>query len=894
MSADYNENSDMRDQTPRAVHLKDYRPPEYLIDTVDLFFELDEEATRIVSTLRVRRNPEAPGQGGELELSGEQLALESLKLNGQPLPAARYRLSSETLTVLSVPDRPFDLEIVTRVNPKANTALEGLYLSNGMFCTQCEAQGFRKITYFPDRPDVMAVYTTTLVADQARFPVLLSNGNPIAQGQLKQGRHWVKWQDPFKKPSYLFALVAGQLACLEEHYQTASGREVALRIFAEPHDLDKCGHAMRSLKNAMRWDEEQYGREYDLDLYMIVAVNHFNMGAMENKGLNIFNTKYVLARPDTATDFDYEHIEGVIGHEYFHNWTGNRITCRDWFQLSLKEGLTVFRDQEFSASRTSRPVKRIDSVNMLRTRQFAEDSGPLAHPVRPESYIEINNFYTMTVYEKGAEVVRMLHTLLGAEGFRRGTDLYFQRHDGQAVTCDDFVKCMEDANGVDLAQFRRWYGQAGTPELHLHAAYDAASGSLDLTVRQNCPPTPGQPVKLPFHVPLAIGLLGPDGSELPLRLEGEDQPHPVSTRILHVKTQEQRYRFVGLSDRPVVSALRGFSAPVKLHMERSYQELAFLFANDPDFFNRWDAGQELATRALLKLTPGLAAGEPSRPMEPLLLDAFRALVRGEWPDLSYLALLLSLPSEEYVGAAMKIIDPDAVHAARQWVKRELALALEADFQCLYQKYQEDRHDRFDAETVGRRRLKNTCLAYLCELDTEAAHRLSVGQFRESHTMTDRIAALSAIVNSHNPEKGECLEDFCRRWRDEPLVIGKWFTLQATCYLPGTLGRVRELLAHPAFDLKMPNHVRSLIGAFAQSNPVNFHARDGAGYAFLADHVIELNAVNPQIAARLLTALTPWRRYDDERQRLMCLQLQRVAGTENISKDVYEVAMKSLS
>ncbi|SMF95386.1 aminopeptidase N [Methylomagnum ishizawai] len=884
----------MREPTPRAIHLKDYTPPEYLVDTVDLFFELDEENTRVTAKLRVRRNPDAGGGGGELELCGEDLILETLKLNGRPWAASRYRLTPEALFLSGVPDRAFDLEIVTRLNPKANTALEGLYLSNGMFCTQCEAQGFRKITYFPDRPDVMAVYTTTLVADRDRYPVLLSNGNPIAQGELKNGRHWVKWEDPFKKPCYLFALVAGRLACLEEDYRTASGRGVKLQIFAEPHDLDKCGHAMQSLRNAMRWDEETYGREYDLDLYMIVAVNHFNMGAMENKGLNIFNTKYVLARPDTATDTDYEHIEGVIGHEYFHNWTGNRITCRDWFQLSLKEGLTVFRDQEFSASRTSRPVKRIDSVNMLRTRQFAEDSGPLAHPVRPESYIEINNFYTMTVYEKGAEVVRMLHTLLGADGFRRGSDLYFQRHDGQAVTCDDFVKCMEDANGVDLAQFRRWYSQAGTPELHLHAVYDAASRSLALTVRQNCPPTPGQPVKQPFHIPLAVGLLGPDGRELPLRLEGEAAPHPETTRVLHVQAQEQRFRFVDLPAKPVVSALRGFSAPVKLHVERSPQELAFLCAHDPDFFNRWDAGQELAARALLRLVPRWAVGETSKPLEPLLLEVFRALVAGEWEDRSYQALLLTLPSEEYVGAAMKAIEPEAVHAARQWVKRELAVHLEADFLRLYQACHEDRRDRFDAATMGRRRLKNTCLAYLGELETRASQRLAVRQFRESHTMTDRIAALSVIVNSHNPEREVCLDEFYQQWKDESLVVGKWFSIQATCHLPGTLARVRALIAHPAFDFKMPNHVRSLIGAFSQSNPVNFHAKDGAGYAFLADHVIELNTINPQIAARLLTALTPWRRYDDERQRLMCLQLQRVAGTSNISKDVYEVAMKSLS
>ncbi|MGX2030271.1 aminopeptidase N [Methylocaldum gracile] len=877
----------MREHTPNTVYLKDYTPPDYLIETVDLFFELDEENTRVTAKLRVRRNPESPREHRELELNGEQLLLESIRLNGRNLSAPEYRLTEETLVLPSVPDRPFDLEIVTRINPKANTALEGLYLSKDMLCTQCEAQGFRKITYFPDRPDVMAKYTTTLVADKSRYPVLLSNGNRIATGELKNGRHWVKWEDPFKKPSYLFALVAGRLECLEDRYVTGSGKEVTLQIFVEKHDLDKCDHAMQSLKNAMRWDEETYGREYDLDLYMIVAVGHFNMGAMENKGLNIFNTKYVLARPDTATDADYEHIEGVIGHEYFHNWTGNRITCRDWFQLSLKEGLTVFRDQEFSADRTSRAVKRIDEVNMLRTRQFAEDAGPLAHPVRPESYIEINNFYTLTVYEKGAEVVRMIQTLLGKDGFRKGTDLYFQRHDGQAVTCDDFVRCMEDGNGVDLTQFRRWYSQAGTPEVRIAADYDAETQALNLTVRQSCPPTPGQPVKTPFHIPLAIGLLAPDGTELPLQLEGESEPHRQKTRVLDVKESEQRFRFVGLPEKPVVSALRGFSAPVRLHLKRGYQELAFLFSRDPDPFNRWDAGQQLATQVILDLVGQFSKGETPETVDSHLTEAYRQVISDHWPDLSYLALLLTLPSEEYISASMKVIDPDAVHQARQTVKRALARTLEQEFRRLYQTHHLD-------EAVGRRRLKNVCLAYLGELETEEAYRLSVRQFRDARTMTDQISALSTIVNSRNPEKTDCLAEFYEHWREEDLVIDKWFTLQATCRLPGTLDRVKELLSHPAFDLKTPNRVRSLIGAFSQANPVNFHVRDGAGYAFLADHVIALNALNPQVAARMLTALTPWRRYDTARQQSMRQQLQRIAGIENVSKDVYEVAMKSLS
>jgi aminopeptidase N len=880
----------MREATPKAIYLNDYTPPDFLVDHVDLYIDLDEEDTRVTATLRVRRNPEGNRRRADLQLDGEQLHLLSLKINGLPLAITRYRVAPEGLTISNAPEQPFDLEIVTRINPKANTALEGLYLSGEMFCTQCEAQGFRKLTYFPDRPDVMATYTTTLVADQSRFPVLLSNGNPVGAGDLLNGRHWVKWVDPYKKPCYLFALVAGRLACLEDHYLTGSGRQVTLRIFVEPEDIDKCDHAMLSLKNAMCWDETHYGREYDLDLYMIVAVSHFNMGAMENKGLNIFNTKYVLARPDTATDADYEHIEGVIGHEYFHNWTGNRITCRDWFQLSLKEGLTVFRDQEFSADRHSRPVKRIDEVNMLRTRQFTEDAGPLAHPVRPESYIEINNFYTLTVYEKGAELVRMLHTLLGKAGFRKGSDLYFKRHDGQAVTCEDFVRCMEDANDADLTQFRRWYSQAGTPVLEIQSHYFGGQGELELTVRQSCPPTPGQAEKLPLHIPLALGLLDPDGIEYPLQLAGETDPPAATTRVLEVREPEQRYRFINLPQPPVVSALRGFSAPVKLRQERSAEELAFLFARDPDFFTRWDAGQQLATRTILEQV----RDQPEQGIGRLLTEAFRHLISETWEDLSYFSLLMTLPAEDYVSAFLDTIDPVRVHQSRQCLRQHIARTLEADWTSLYEQHHREEFNRFDAAAIGRRRLKNLCLEYLSALDNPDAHALAVTQFESSRTMTDRIAALFAIVNSHNPHKAACLEAFYQQWRDDDLVVGKWFTLQATSYLPGTLEQVETLLRHPAFDLRTPNHVRSLIGGFSQSNAVNFHAEGGAGYRFLADRVIELNVINPQIAARMLTALTSWRRYDTERQQRMRGELERIAGTDTISIDVYEVASKALA
>ena len=884
----------MRESTPQTVYLKDYAPPEYSVGQVELTFLLDEQDTLVTSRLTLQKNPASPNRNAPLVLDGEGLRLASIKLNGLALTASQYELSPEGLTLPGVPKvEVFTLEIETRINPKANTALEGLFLSKDLLCTQCEAQGFRKITYFPDRPDVMAKFSVLLIGDKTRHPVLLCNGNKIATGELNNNRHWVKWDDPFPKPSYLFALVAGRLEQVVGTFTTASGREVALQIFVEAHDIDKCGHAMQSLQHAMAWDEAVYGREYDLDLYMIVAVSHFNMGAMENKGLNIFNTKFVLARPDTATDADYEHVQGVIAHEYFHNWTGNRITCRDWFQLSLKEGLTVFRDQEFTADCTSRAVKRIDDVNLLRTRQFAEDSGPLAHPVRPDSYIEINNFYTLTVYEKGAEVVRMIQTLLGRDGFRLGTDLYFERHDGQAVTCDDFVRAMEDANGVDLSQFRRWYSQAGTPELSIESEYQAGKQCLEVTVKQTCPATPGQAHKEPLHIPMALGLLGPDGNDLPLQLDGEPEPGDT-TRILEIKDASHHFRFVNLPSKPVLSALRGFSAPVRIHLHHNYEELAFLLAHDSDPFNRWDAGQNLASRIILNLTEQIIEGE--RPHKPgaQMIEAYRKTLAQQWDDLSYLARLFTLPSEEYVSAMMKIIDPDAIHAARKLLRQEIATHLGDKLLALYEENHRDESGRFDAQAIGRRSLKNLCLGYLTELDTPKAHELCLRQFEDARNMSDQIAALACIVNSQNPAKQAYLDRFYAQWRDEELVIDKWFAVQASCALPVVLATVQTLLQHPAFDMGTPNRVRSVIGAFSQSNPVNFHSPDGTGYRFLGDHVIILNALNPQMAARMVGALTHWKRYDDERQNLMRGQLQRIAASDGVSNDVYEVATKSLA
>ncbi|MEY3287980.1 MAG: hypothetical protein RLZZ419_222 [Pseudomonadota bacterium] len=889
----------MRDANPQTIYLNDYTVPDYLIHSVDLNFTLAEENTRVISRLTLSRNPDSKTGDSALVLAGENLTLISVILNDDnELTDQHYLQTPDALIIHEVPQhRSFVLTIENTINPKANTALEGLYLSNSMLCTQCEAEGFRKITYFLDRPDVMAQFTTTLIGDKDRYPVLLSNGNKVAQGELSDNRHWVTWEDPFNKPCYLFALVAGQLDCIDDSFTTQSGRNISLQIFVEKQDLDKCAHAMQSLKNAMHWDEQVYGREYDLDLYMIVAVGHFNMGAMENKGLNVFNTKFVLARPDTATDSDYEHIEAVIGHEYFHNWTGNRITCRDWFQLSLKEGFTVFRDQEFTGDRTSKAVKRIEDVINLRTRQFAEDAGPLAHPIRPDAYIEINNFYTLTIYEKGAEVVRMIHTLVGAEGFRKGSDLYFERHDGQAVTCDDFVNAMEAANAIDLTQFRLWYSQAGTPILTVQQAYDPDAQTLTLTINQQCPPTPGQAVKESMHIPVTVGLISKDGSITPCNLQGlvpkfelENERHEV---ILQLTQAEQTFTFEGLKEQPVLSILRGFSAPVKLVMERSLEELAFLLSHDSDTFNRWEAGQQLAGQIIAGL---IADVQNNRPLQvnPIIITAFKQVMEQFWDDLSYFSLLLSLPSETYLAEQMQVVDVEAIHTAREFVLLALVEQLQPLFKTLYRDNHREESGLFDSGAIGRRRLKNICLSYLGRLEQAEIHQWSQQQFDSAKNMTDQMAALAVIVNSAHPVKQKCLSNFYQQWQAEALVIDKWFALQASSPTADTFTTVQALMQHPAFDLKNPNRVRSLIGAFSQANPLHFHAANGQGYQFLADQIIALNTLNPQVASRMLSALTTWRRYDPSRQALIKTQLERIMTTENVSKDVYEVASKSLA
>ena len=883
--------AELTPQEPTAVYLKDYTPPDYRIDTVELKFDLGEETTRLHSRLQMESQYD-PAQGERpLVLQGHDVALVSVVLDGRTLDAADYQINPDSLVIHRVPTA-FTLELVTELRPQDNTSLMGLYKSSGNYCTQCEAEGFRKMTYFLDRPDVMARYTTTIVADRATCPVLLSNGNCVAQGELEGQRHYATWQDPYPKPAYLFALVAGDLARIEDEFVTRSGRTVPLHMFVQRHNADKCRHAMASLKQAMHWDEVEYGCEYDLDVYMVVAVDDFNMGAMENKGLNVFNSKYVLAKPETATDADYQGIEGVIGHEYFHNWSGNRVTCRDWFQLSLKEGFTVFRDQEFSADMGSRGVKRIQDVNVLRTHQFREDAGPMAHPVRPESYMEINNFYTMTVYNKGAEVVRMLHNLLGAAGFRRGTDLYFQRHDGQAVTTDDFVQAMEAANDEDFSQFRRWYSQAGTPVLRLRSTYSAAARTYTLTVQQSCPATPGQAQKLPFHVPLAVGLLDAEGQEMPLKLQGESRAI-TGTRVLPVRQQEESFVFVDVPHAPVPSVLRGFSAPVKIDIDLTDAERCFLMGHDSDAFNRWEAGQQLAIKLVLKLIEDRRAARAWQ-LDAGFCDALRKTLRSGVLDAAMIAQVMTLPSESYVAEFMSPIDPQAIHAALRFLRRSLAQALQKELQHTYDANQDTGPYRTDADAIGRRSLKNVCLTYLMELEQVAIVQICARQFSGAHNMTDKMAALHALANSEGTEGAEALAAFYQEWRDDPLVMDKWLSLQATSRLPTTLATVRALAAHPVFNIKNPNKVRALVGAFCNANPARFHAADGEGYAFTGDFILRLDPINPQVTARLAAAFSQWRRYDGARQVLMRTQLQRILAAPGLSRDVYEIVSKSLA
>lgn len=882
----------MNSPTVKTIYLKDYQVPVFLFDTVDLHFELEEEITRVTSRLKVRRNPASQDLSTALHLQGEDLELKAVMVNSIPLASTQYQLSAEELVLLDVPDE-FELEIQTLIKPQENKALSGLYRSGQHFTTQCESQGFRRITYFLDRPDVLASYTTTIAADEAKYPILLSNGNPVASGKLPGGKHWVRWEDPFKKPCYLFALVAGNFDLLESSLTTASGRRVAVQIYVEKGYRDQCLHAMQAVKKAMKWDEDNYGRQYDLDIYMIVGIADFNMGAMENKGLNIFNTKNLLASPETATDDDYIYIESVIAHEYFHNWTGNRITCRDWFQLSIKEGMTIFRDQSFTEDTTAKTVARIRDVIALRTRQFPEDAGPLAHPVRPESYVRIDNFYTSTVYNKGAEVARMLRTIVGASRFRQGMDLYFSRYDGQAVTIEEFVRVMEEVSGEDLRQFRLWYSQAGTPIVTITDHYDAKQQCYTLTIQQNCPATPGQADKQPMHIPIKMGLLDHSGKQLPLHLSTLAE----SETVLHLKKPQEVFVFQQVKTPPIPSLLRGFSAPVKLQFNYSDQALAILFKHDGDHFNRWEAGQQYAERIILRLIEDYQAQKTPVTVDTDFITVWEEILKNPPADKFLLSQMLMLPVERYIAELMPVIDVEAICAVRDLLALELARQLKEYWLNLYQELHHPQAGyQYQVDEVGKRQLKNVCLSYLMLLPDQAIHeQLGMAQFASAlHVnMTDTMGALRCLVNV--PGLGQqALRQFYDTWQHQPLVVDKWFALQAGAKLAGSSEGVQRLWQHPAFEMKNPNKVYSLLGTFAQHNMRHFHALQGEGYRFLTACVLQLDEFNPIVAARMVKPLVEWRRYDHQRQQLMCAQLKTILQQKNLSKDVYELVSKSIN
>jgi len=864
----------------QIIHLKDYQTPLYKVERVNLTFKLNPHETLVTAkVVYQRQNQDATS----LHLDGEHLTLLDIAMNGTRMNAQDYRCHEHGLEIFT-PPKNFELTIMTRINPKDNKALEGLYQSSGNYCTQCEAQGFRRITYYQDRPDVMAEFHVRIEAEKTSNPVLLSNGNPIAHGELDDGWHFAEWHDPFAKPCYLFALVAGDLSHVEDHFTTQSGRKVTLRIFTEAHHIHQCDHAMASLKRAMRWDEQRFGLEYDLDLFMIVAVDDFNMGAMENKGLNIFNARLVFASPETATDDDYMAIEAVIGHEYFHNWTGNRITCRDWFQLSLKEGLTVFRDQAFTADMHSSAVKRIEDVRLLRTHQFAEDASPMTHPIRPASYMEINNFYTVTVYEKGAEVVRMYHTLLGEKGFQQGMSLYVERHDGQAVTTENFLAAMNDAKGMDLSLMQRWYEQAGTPTLSVQMDYNATQKTCTLHCQQSCPSTPECNEKKAFLIPLSLGLLLQDGSEAPLQLEGESQAQGI-TRTLCITQKEQSFIFMHIPERPIPSLLRHFSAPVHLKYKSSEQDLAFLMAYDSDVFNRWNAAQTLAMNTMLSM---LSEDTSS---SDVLIHALRQLLNDKQLDAALKAEALLLPSENDVLEASKPANPVSIHRIREELRSTIGNALYDDFLCLYQSC----HTvvGLDDKAMQQRKLKAVCLGYMMATSRQHAIDVCYLQFQSAKNMTDQYAALALLASSDCPERILALQAFEQQWQHDTNVMDKWFAVQASSSLSHTLEAVQFLMQHPQFHISNPNKVRALIGGFATRNPAQFHQDDGKSYAFLAQQVLQLDAINPQVAARMVRPLMHWRDLDSTRSNLMYEQLKSMAKHQGLSGDVFEIVSKSL-
>ncbi len=862
-------------QQIEAKRRLDYQAPDFTVEQIDLRFELDDHATRVTAISRLRRCREG---ATELRLDGEQLTLISVAVDGEAWP---HTLEAGQL-ILPLDRDECELTVVTQLDPANNTSLEGLYQSGGAFCTQCEAEGFRRITYFLDRPDVLARYRTRIEADRARFPFLLSNGNKIASGELPEGRHFCEWEDPFPKPAYLFALVAGEFDRLADSFTTGSGREVALELYVDRGNLHRAEHAMASLKRSMAWDEQRFGLEYDLDIYMIVAVDFFNMGAMENKGLNIFNSKAVLADPQTATDDEYHRIESIIGHEYFHNWTGNRVTCRDWFQLSLKEGLTVFRDQEFSSDVGSPVVNRILAVKTMRNLQFAEDAGPMAHPIRPDQVIEMNNFYTVTVYDKGAEVIRMMHTLLGETAFQAGMRCYFERHDGQAVTCDDFVAAMEHASGVDLTQFRRWYSQSGTPVVTAEEHYDAERGTLRLVLSQHTPPTADQSEKLPLHIPVRIQLIDEAGHDVAPICEGR-RIEP----ILNLTEARQEWCFEQLPGPVVISLFDNFSAPVKLEQPLGRDALALLLAHAANDFTRWDAGQRLLADEVFAL-----ADQCQESVSEITLDALRAVLLNDALDPALGAQLLTLPAEATLAQARGGVDPETLHLARRRAMEQIGWQLQDELGARYRQCQDPVY-RGDADAVGRRALKNACLFLLAQSGKAQAQQLCERQFAEADNMTDRLAALNALNQAELPAAEPAMAQFEQQWRADPLVMDKWFTQVGTRPGGDVVAQIRQAMTHPAFDLANPNRVRALISAFASGNRQAFHAEDGSGYALLTEILMELNDINPQNAARIMTPLLEWRDQDEQRQALMKAQLQRLAQLPDLSRDLYEKVSKAL-
>jgi aminopeptidase N len=875
--------------SPHArTYLADYRAPRYLVDSIDLRFELDPECTLVTSRMRVRRNPAAMDDLSPLVLFGRDLELKSIAIDGEVVVPDDYTVAGESLSVLA-PDA-CEVVVETALRPAGNHSGLGLFVAGGVLATHCEAEGFRRITYFPDRPDVLATYTVTLSADRKRFPVLLSNGNLVSQGTGDDGRHWATWHDPYPKPCYIFAVVAGDMGWLEEHYETRSGRPVRLRIYANHAKVAICRHAMDSLVRAMRWDEQEYGLEYDLDTYNVVALDDF-AGAQENKGLNVFDVQTIVAHPDVATDDDYMVIERIVGHEYFHNWTGNRVTCRDWFQLSLKEGLTRFRDQEFSRAMSASGEKRVEAVRRLRADQFAEDAGPGVHPVKPESFVEVANFYTPTVYEKGAEVVRMFSTLLGHETYLRGVQLYIERHDCQAVTTEDFVRAMEAASGRDLAQFRLWYHQAGTPHLRLTGRYDVGARKYALTVQQCCPPTPGQPQKEPMHIPLAIGLLAADGREIPVLLQGTPAEHASTTRVLEIRQAQQTFEFVDVPSAPVLSVLRDFSAPVVVEMARSDAEAAFVMSHDTDAVSRWENAQALATRTILGLVQRLRQGGRLELNPDWTAACARVLREPGDPGLS--ALLLALPEENVLGAACDTIDLDGLVAARDFVARALASELREDWLSTYHSLASAEPYRPDAASIARRRLRNLCLAYLAALGEPAMLDLCVQQLEQSDNATDRLAALGVLANTDCPQRLPSLERFYERWRHDDIVVNKWLNVQATSRLPGTVQRVQALMQHPAFDMMNPAKGMALIGGFCRRNYVRFHEADGSGYRLFADVALTVDKFKPERIQWLMPQVMQWRRYDAGRRGLMRAELERMAATPGISRGLHELLANAL-